>query len=144
MKDFSKVLVATPIRGNQTVTLYTAGMMQSVGIYGGWLPMAGQSDIYVARNVIANEFYRRKEFETLVWVDSDIGFTRSDLQRLIESDEDIVSGLYTDKCQPPMPFCRDNNGTALPLSEIQTVNVAGQICPWWFFEGQSHRVRQTD
>jgi len=43
MRNYSKVLVATPIRGNQTVTLYTAGMLQSTGLHGGWLPLAGQS-----------------------------------------------------------------------------------------------------
>src|SRR5208282_6625858 len=98
MKNYSKVLIATPIRGNQTVTLYTAGLLQSMGLHGGWLPMAGQSDIYVARNVLANEFLARKQFDTLVMIDSDIGFTRQDLQNLIESDEPMVSGLYTDKC----------------------------------------------
>jgi hypothetical protein len=120
MRDYSKVLVATPIRGNVTTTLYTAGMMMSGGLHGGWLPMAGQSDIYVARNVLANEFLRRKEFETLVCIDSDIGFTRDHLKALIDTDEHFVSGLYTDKCQPPMPFCRDNDGVQVPLAEIPT------------------------
>jgi predicted NBD/HSP70 family sugar kinase len=40
--------------------------------FAGRLPMAGQSDIYVARNVLANEFVRRKEFDAMVWIDSDI------------------------------------------------------------------------
>lgn len=118
MRDYSKVLLATPIRGNVTVTLYTAGIVQSSGMHGGWLPMAGQSDIYVARNVLANEFLRRKEFDTLIFIDSDIGFSRDHLKALIDSDEPMVSGLYTDKCQPPVPFCRDNNGIQLPLDQI--------------------------
>lgn len=118
MKDYSKVLVATPIRGNSCITLYTAGMLQSTGLHGGWLPMAGQSDIYVARNVLANEFLRRKEFDTLVCIDSDIGFTRQHLKDLIDSEEAFVSGLYTDKCQPPMPFCRGMDARPVPLNEI--------------------------
>jgi hypothetical protein len=120
MTDYSKVLIATPIRGNQTITLYTAGLLQSAGLHGGWLPMAGQSDIYVARNVLANEFLQRKEFDTMVCIDSDIGFMRADLQNLIDTDEPFVSGLYTDKCQPPMPFCRGNDGMTVPLAEIPT------------------------
>lgn len=80
--------------------------------------MAGQSDIYVARNVLANEFLRRKEFQTLVCIDSDIGFTRQHLKDLIDSEEPFVSGLYTDKCQPPMPFCRDMDARPVPLDEI--------------------------
>lgn len=117
---YPKVLITTPIRGNVTQTLYTAGLLQSGGLHGGWLPLAGQSDIYVARNVLANEFLRRTEFDTMVCIDSDIGFTRTDLQNLIDTTEPIVSGLYTDKCQPPMPFCRDNSGMQVPLDEIPT------------------------
>ena len=115
---YPKVLLATPIRGNQTITLYTAGLLQSAGLHGGWLPMAGQSDIYVARNVIANEFLQRPEFDTMVCIDSDIGFTRQNLQDLIDTDEPFVSGIYTDKCQPPMPFCRGNDGMTVPLADI--------------------------
>lgn len=118
MKDYSKVLLCTPIRGNSCITLYTAGLLQSTGLHGGWLPMAGQSDIYVARNVLVNEFLKRKEFQTLICIDSDIGFTRQNLQDLIDSEEAIVSGLYTDKCCPPMPFCRNMKGESVPLSEI--------------------------
>src|SRR5882757_3932566 len=118
MRNYTKVLIGTPIRGNQTVTLYTAGVLQSTGLHGGWLPLAGQSDIYVARNVLANEFLKRKEFDTLIWIDSDIGFTRADLQNLIDTEEPFVSGLYTDKCQPPMPFCRDDNGITVPNEDI--------------------------
>jgi len=116
--NYGKVLIATPIRGNQTVTLYTAGLLQCAGLHGGWLPMAGQSDIYVARNVLVNEFLRRTQFDTLICIDSDIGFTRQNLQDLIHTDEMMVSGLYTDKCQPPVPFCRDNSGRQLSLEEI--------------------------
>jgi hypothetical protein len=117
VRNYSKVLLATPIRGNQTVTLYTAGVIQATGLHGGWLPLAGQSDIYVARNVLVNEFLNR-DFDTLICVDSDIGFTRDDLKNLIDTEEPFVSGLYTDKCQPPMPFCRDNNGMNVPLEDI--------------------------
>ena len=118
-RDYSKVLLATPIRGNSTVTLYTAGLLQSTGLHGGWLPMAGQSDIYVARNVLANVFVTEyKKFDTLIWIDSDIGFVRQHLQDLIDTEQPFVSGLYTDKCQPPMPFCRDNNGVQLTLDDI--------------------------
>ena len=118
-RDYSKVLLATPIRGNSTVTLYTAGLLQSTGLHGGWLPMAGQSDIYVARNVLANVFVTEyKKFDTLIWIDSDIGFVRQHLQDLIDTEQPFVSGLYTDKCQPPMPFCRDNSGVQLTLDDI--------------------------
>jgi hypothetical protein len=133
--NYNKVLVATPIRGNTTITLYTAGMLQSNGLHGGWLPLAGQSDIYVARNVLANEFLRRTEFDTMVGIDSDIGFTRADLQNLLETQEPFVSGLYTDKCQPPMPFCRDMHGVQVPLEDIPKQGLLkARFVPGGFFK----------
>lgn len=132
---YPKVLVATPIRGNSCITLYTAGLLQSTGLHGGWLPMAGQSDIYVARNVLANEFLNRKEFDTMVCIDSDIGFTRQNLQDLIDTTEPFVSGLYTDKCQPPMPFCRGNDGQTVPLADIpQTGMLKARFVPGGFLK----------
>jgi len=134
-KDYNKVLVATPIRGNTTITLYTAGLLGSNGLHGGWLPMAGQSDIYVARNVLANEFLSRKEFDTLICIDSDIGFTRQNLKDLIDTDEPFVSGLYTDKCQPPSAFCRDMNGQQVPVEEIPAQGMlAARFLPGGFLK----------
>lgn len=123
MTDYSKVLLASPSRDGKFHATYTAGMLQSAGLHGGWLPMAGQSDIYVARNTLANNFLQRKEFNTLIWIDSDIGFTRDNLKQLIDSTEPFVSGLYTDKCQPPRPFCRDEDGKPIPDEEIPAVGM---------------------
>lgn len=123
MTDYRKVLLASPSRDGKFHATYAAGMLASNGLHGGWLPMAGQSDIYVARNTLANNFLQRKEFDTLVWIDSDIGFTRDQLKQLIDSTEPFVSGLYTDKCQPPRPFCRDEAGKPIPDEEIPPVGM---------------------
>lgn len=139
MKDYSKVMLATPIRGNQVVTLYAAGLLQSNGLHGGWLPMAGQSDIYVARNVLANTFMENPAFDTLVMIDSDIGFTRDDLKNLIDSQEDVVSGLYTDKCQPPKPFCRDEHGNdVLPADIPPQGMLKAKFVPGGFLKVERH------
>lgn len=121
--DYSKVLIVTPCRDGKFHATYTAGFLQSNGLYGGWLPMAGQSDIYVARNTLANNFLQQKQFETLVWIDSDIGFTRDNLKQLLGSEAPVISGLYTDKCQPPRPFCRGDMGEAIPDNEIPPVGM---------------------
>ena len=123
MRDYSKVLLATPCRDGKFHATYTAGILQSAGLHGGWLPMAGQSDIYVARNTLANNFLQQSQFDTVVWIDSDIGFTRENLKQLLDSDEPIVSGLYTDKCQPPRPFCRGEQGEAIPDNEIPAIGM---------------------
>jgi hypothetical protein len=123
MRDPKKVLLATPCRDGKFHATYTAGILQSTGLHGGWLPMAGQSDIYVARNTLANTFLQKKEFDTIVWIDSDIGFTRNDLKQLLDSTEPVVSGLYTDKSQPPRPFCRGEKGEPIPDDEIPAIGM---------------------
>ena len=123
MRDYRKVLLATPCRDGKFHATYTAGIIQSNGLHGGWLPMAGQSDIYVARNTLANQFVQNKQFDTIMWIDSDIGFTRDNLKQLLDSDEPVVSGLYTDKCQPPRPFCRGEQGEPIPDEDIPTIGM---------------------
>lgn len=123
MTDYSKVLIVTPCRDGKFHATYGSGILLSAGIHGGWLPMAGQSDIYVARNTLANHFLQQKQFDTLMWIDSDIGFTRENLKQVLDSTEHVVSGLYTDKQQPPRPFCRDNDGVAVPDNEIPPVGM---------------------
>ena len=141
--DYSKVLIVTPCRDGKFHATYTAGFLQSNGLHGGWLPMAGQSDIYVARNTLANSFLQQPKFETLVWIDSDIGFTRNDLKQLLDSDQPVVSGLYTDKCQPPRPFCRSNQGEPIPDEEIPAVGmIETSFLPGGFLKVE-RRVYQT-
>ena len=123
MTDYKKVLIATPCRDGKFHAQYMNGFVQSAGLHNGWLPMAGQSDIYVARNTIANQFLQQKAYDTIVWIDSDIGFSRENLKQLLDSTEHIVSGLYTDKCQPPRPFCRDTEGKPFPDEDIPPIGM---------------------
>jgi hypothetical protein len=135
MIDFKKVMLISPCRDGKFHATYTAGILQSNGLHGGWLPMAGQSDIYVARNTLANAFLQNAAFDTCVWIDSDIGFTRAHLVQLLESTEPLVSGLYTDKCQPPRPFCRNDTGEAIPDADIPgTGMVASNFLPGGFLK----------
>lgn len=116
--DYSKVMIATPMRGGVVQTQYCVGLMHCSGLYGAWVPLRGQSDIYVARNTLANAFMMDDRFEALIFIDSDIGFTREDFKRLVDSTEPLVSGLYTDRQQPPQPFCRDADGELVKLQDI--------------------------
>jgi hypothetical protein len=89
-------LIATPARGQAMNVDYTIGLMHSAGLHGGWMPMGGQSDLYIARNGLLNEFLKTKH-DQLVCIDSDIGFLREDLQNLVTSPAPFVSGLYPGK-----------------------------------------------
>lgn len=96
------VLIVTPVRGGSTTIQYMVGLMHISGLYKGWMPMAGQSDIYVARNVLVNTFYRDPQFDTLVCIDSDIGFTREQFEALVDSPAAFVSGMYPNKSPNPV------------------------------------------
>lgn len=87
-------LIATPTRARQMNVEYTVGLMQSSGLFGGWMPLLGQTDIYMARNVLANEFLRKTKHDSLIFIDSDIGFSRENLIDLAASPFPLVSGMY--------------------------------------------------
>lgn len=75
--------------------------MSCSGLYKAWMPLAGQSDIYVARNILLNTFYRETQFDKIVFIDSDIGFTRDDLEKLLCPSHRVVSGMYPNKSPNP-------------------------------------------
>jgi hypothetical protein len=92
------VLIATPTRARSMDMEYMVGLMHSQGIYAKWMPMGGQTDVYIARNILLNNFRREPgDFDQLVYIDSDIGFTRDDLVKLVTCGAHFVCGVYTDK-----------------------------------------------
>lgn len=95
-------LIVTPTRGRSVDSEYAVGLMHSAGVHNGWMPMSGQSDIYVARNSLANEFLRTTH-DDMICIDSDIGFTRDDLLNLISSPYPFVSGVYPSKTRAGSP-----------------------------------------
>lgn len=61
------------------------------------------SDIAWNRNGIVGAFLRENKCSHLLFVDSDHVFTPNQIQRLLDDDRDIVSGLYVRRSFPP-PF----------------------------------------
>ncbi len=110
-------LIATPTRNRQFDVEYGVGLMASSGTFGGWMPLTGQSDVYIARNTLANQFLAMDtKHDDLVFIDSDIAFTREDLKMLIESPYPLVSGLYPgkDAASTPIWVPQDPEGDKLP------------------------------
>lgn len=97
---------------------YVVGLMASIGVYKAWLPHYGQADIYVCRNALVNTFMSQSDFDTLVMVDSDIGFTKENLQDLIASPHSFVSGLYPTKGTNPEWLFRELSGDKPKLEDI--------------------------
>ena len=73
--------------------------MESFGFYGAELEAGGYSDVGLARNLLFNGMLRTP-FEWMICVDSDIGFRRNDMHRLMEwkgPKDYAVHGVYAKK-----------------------------------------------
>lgn len=86
MIDPLSVLVATPSIDGKVECGYAGGLMAiaAAHLLGNVVFLSGNSDISLARNVIANGFLKNKQFEWLVFVDSDIGFSAEDFRLLMD------------------------------------------------------------
>lgn len=94
----SGILIATPTRARSMDMEYYVGLMSAGGLYAKWMPMGGQTDVYVARNILANNFLHEPgQLDKLVFIDSDIGFTRADFEKLVTCGAQFVCGVYADK-----------------------------------------------
>lgn len=111
-------MILTPMRGRSATGDYVVGLMQSSGAHSGWMPMFGQSDVYVARNTLLNQWYKTTEEDSCVFVDSDIGFSREQFQALVDTPGDLVSGLYPGKADESEWIFRDEDMEIVPFTAI--------------------------
>jgi hypothetical protein len=86
MIDPLTVLIATPA-GQGTVETDYAGALLSIGaahMVGNIVFLKRCSDIGLARNLLASNFFLRSPFEWLVFIDADIGFSYRDFALLMD------------------------------------------------------------
>jgi hypothetical protein len=94
------ILIGTPSYNGSVTLNYMRSVLEmqdilnSAGIHTGFQPLAYESLITRARNYIANEFLRQKEFTHLLFIDADIGFPAEAALRYLRSDKDVVCGIY--------------------------------------------------
>lgn len=67
------------------------------GLYHSYLTEKGNSSIALARNNIANVFLKNTKFDSMIWIDSDILFTREDIEAIQAGDENAVCATYAKK-----------------------------------------------
>ena len=98
LKD-CKLLVGTPMYGGMCHGDYTTGCLQlsnylsSQGVQHSFSFLFNESLITRARNFIAHNFLK-SDFTHLLFIDSDIKFNAGDVPKMIESDKDIICGIY--------------------------------------------------
>jgi hypothetical protein len=74
--------------------------LRTSGIDHGLLTMANESLITQGRSKMVNFFMNNTEYERILFIDSDIGFTPEDVFNLLKHDTDIVCGAYPMKGIP--------------------------------------------
>jgi hypothetical protein len=91
-----KALLATPLHTGAADREFVIGLLQAHGLYAAWTCLEGQANISRARDILAAQFLA-SDCTSLVFVDGDVGFSRHDLQCLLESPHPITGGLYQRK-----------------------------------------------
>jgi hypothetical protein len=91
-----KTLLATPLHTGAADREFIIGLLQAHGLYAAWTCLEGQANISRARDLLAAQFLAT-DCTSLVFVDGDVGFSRQDLQWLLESPFPITGGLYQRK-----------------------------------------------
>jgi hypothetical protein len=91
-----KALLATPLHTGAADREFIIGLLQAHGLYAAWTCLEGQANISRARDILAAQFLA-SDCTSLVFIDGDVGFSRQDLQWLLESPFAITGGLYQRK-----------------------------------------------
>ncbi len=101
----NRILVCTPTHsGNvsheMALTMQIATIQCLVrGVVLEWMFISGNSLVQTARNWLSAEFLSRPEFSHILWWDDDLGAQPEGVLKLLESDKDVVGGVYLAKHQ---------------------------------------------
>lgn len=103
--DVSKVLVTIPTHDGKIWCDCVGGIAQSIAArrFGSTYFHVQGSCIGHIRNQIAGIFKRQTQFDTLICIDSDIGFSVQDVDYLMEGDEPIATAEYVKKLEQYLP-----------------------------------------
>jgi hypothetical protein len=96
------VFIATPMYGGQCAGWYTQSILEMVNVFGAngvksqFSFMFNESLITRARNALAHQFLKT-DATHLMFIDSDIKFNPNDIIKMLESDKEIICGIYPKK-----------------------------------------------
>lgn len=102
-----KILVALPVHSHLIDVGCVGGLLGCAPYYAQPMIYAGNSNIALARNIIAHTFVEKATiFDWLMWIDADTRFTPTDWELLWEGDEEVVTAEYSRKVLglPPVQF----------------------------------------
>lgn len=116
---WARVMVATPTYTGSVAFECACSMQVATilclgrGVLLEWVLINGFSLVQVARDWLAAEFLSRPEFTHLMWLDDDVGFSPDGIIKLLESNLDIVGGVYPVKNDGSERFCYMPTGPAI-------------------------------
>ncbi len=97
-----KIMLATPMYGGMCTGHYVQGLLNTVsfmrdkGVHIFWSQLMNESLIPRARNELAR-LALAHDFDYLMFVDADISFGGDAIWRLMQTDKDLVCGIYPKK-----------------------------------------------
>jgi hypothetical protein len=103
MEKKGNIFVATPMYGGMCTGYYTQGVitlgpiLNQHGYDMAFSAMFNESLIQRGRNALVHGFMGRPECTHLLFIDADIKFNPMDVIKMIESDKDIICGIYPKK-----------------------------------------------
>ena len=123
-----KTLILTCSRDDRYCGGYVRGVMAASQSpeFGGWMTMANESDIARGRSKLMSQALDQTSFNSFLWVDDDIHFTREDFEELACAPVDVVGGVYVKRHPGLTPVYNGPEGEPHPLiPEIVTVKEVG-------------------
>jgi hypothetical protein len=123
-----KTLILTCSREDRYCGGYMRGVMAASlsPEFGGWMTMAHESDIARGRSKLMSRALDKTAFNSFLWVDDDIHFTREDFENMACAPVDVVGGLYVKRHEGLSPVYNGPEGEPHPLiPEIVTVKEIG-------------------
>jgi hypothetical protein len=112
----ARIMVATPSYNGVTAFECAISMQVATvlclarGVLLHWIYVNGFSLVQCARDWLTAEFLSRPEFTHLLWLDDDVGFDPDGIMKLIESDLDMVGGVYPVKNDAGIRFAYEPSG----------------------------------
>ena len=97
-----KIMLATPMYGGMCTGHYVQGLLNTLsfmrdkGVHIFWSQLMNESLIPRARNELAR-LALANDFDYLMFVDADISFGGDAIWRLMQTDKDLVCGIYPKK-----------------------------------------------
>jgi hypothetical protein len=101
-----KLFIALPTTHGATHAMFLPGIIDTCLRHTVDIDIWQYIDPYIvlARNTAAADFLKKEDFTHILFIDADIMFMWSHIERLLSHDVDLVGGLYCKKQESPGPI----------------------------------------